>query len=101
MNLLPGIQQIVGDGDIALVSSVAGTPVRVFSVEVISGGTASTVLLFNGVAIVTANRYGQVDGIANKSVVINYAGGKLFPNGCFVQTDANSAYVTISYSTEL
>ena len=100
MNLLPGTKQIVGDGDIALATSVAGTPVRVFNIEVISGGTASTVILHNGVAIVTSDNYGQVDGIANKSVVINYAGGKLFPNGCFVQTDANSAFVTVTYSAE-
>ena len=100
MNLLPGTQQIVGDGDIALVTSTAGTPVRVYSIEVISGGTASTVILHNGVAIVANDNYAQVDGIANKSVVINYAGGKRFPNGCFVQTDANSAFVTVCYTGE-
>lgn len=100
MNLLPGTQQIVGDGDIALVTTVAGKPVRLFSIEVISGGTASTVILHNGVAIVASDNYGQVDGIANKSVVINYAGGKRFPAGCFVQTDANSAFVVCTYTEE-
>jgi hypothetical protein len=100
MNLVPGTQRIVGDTDTALTTSVAGTAVRVFSIEVISGGTASTVILHNGVAIVAGDVYGQVDGIASKSVVINYAGGKTFPNGCFIQTDANTTYVTAIYTGE-
>ena len=41
MNLLPGTQQIVGDGDIAIGTS--GIPIRVFSIEAISGGTASAI----------------------------------------------------------
>ena len=99
MNLLPGTQRIVGDGDIAIGTS--GHPIRVFNIEVISGGTASTVILHSGTAIVAGDNYGQVDGVANKSVVINYAGGKLFPSGCFLQTDANSAFVTVTYTEEL
>jgi len=98
MNLLPGTQQIVGDGDIAIGTS--GHPIRIFSVEAISGGTATTLLLFNDTAIVAGSRYAQVDGIANKSVVINYAGGKRFPAGCFLQTDANSAYTTVVFTEE-
>ena len=99
MNLLPGTQQYVGDADLAVGTS--GHPIRIFSVECISGGTASTLLLFNGTAIVAGNRFAQVDGIANQSVLVNYAGGKLFPAGCFLQTDANSAYVTVVYTEEL
>ena len=98
MNLLPGTQQIVGDGDIAIGTS--GKPVRIFSVELISGGTASTVILHNGVAIVSNDNYGQVDGIASQSVIVNYAGGKRFPAGCFLQTDANTAFVTVVYTEE-
>ena len=98
MNLLPGTQQIVGDGDIAIGQS--GKPVRVFSIELISGATASTVLTFNGIAIVAANQYGQVDGLASKSVVINYAGGRRFPAGCFLQTDANSAFTIVTFTQE-
>jgi hypothetical protein len=100
MNLLPGTQQkVADDADIAI--GVAGKPTRIFNVEVISGGTASTVLLHNGTAIVTSDVYGQVDGIANKSVVINYAGGRLFPAGCFCQTDANTAYTIVTFTQEL
>jgi hypothetical protein len=99
MNLLPGTQQIVGDGDIAIGGS--GKPVRIFSIEVISGGTASTVLLFNGTSIVAGNQFGQIDGTASKSALVNYAGGKLFSSGCFLQTDANSAFTTVVYTMEL
>lgn len=98
MNFLPGTQQIVDDTDSTV--GVSGKPVRVYSIELISGGTASTIKLFNSTAISAAAQYAQVDGIANKSVVINYAGGKLFPNGCFCQTDANTTFVTIILSTE-
>jgi len=98
MNLLPGTQQIVGDGDIAI--GVAGKPVRIFNIELVSGGTASTVILHNGSAIVANDNYGQVDGVISKSVVINYEGGKRFPAGCFLQTDANSAFTTVTFTQE-
>jgi hypothetical protein len=98
MNLLPGTQQYVGDNELAVGTS--GKPIRVFSVELISGATASTIQLFNGTTDTAANLYAQVDGIANQSVVINYAGGKRFPNGCFLDTDTNTAYATVVYTEE-
>lgn len=97
MNLLPGTQYIEGNGDIAI--GTAGKPIRIFSVEGISGGTATTLKLFNGTDT-SGQQYAQLDGIANESIIINYAGGKRFPAGCFLQTDANSAYTTVVYTEE-
>ncbi len=98
MNLLPGTQQYVGDAD--AVVGVSGKPKRIFSVEVISSSSAATVKLFNGTDNTAGNQYAQVDGIANQSVIINYAGGKRFPAGCFVDTGANNAYSTVVYTEE-
>jgi hypothetical protein len=98
MNLMPGTQQFVGNNPLAVGRS--GLPVRVFSVEVISGGTASTVILYNSTTNASNTNYSQVDGTASQSVIKNYNGGKLFPNGCYLLTDANSAFVTVTFTTE-
>ena len=99
MNLCPGTQQFAGNNPLAV--GVAGTPIRVYSVEVISGATATTIKLFNGIDTTASTQYGQVDGIASQSVLVNYAGGKRFPSGCYVGTDANNAYTTVTFSTEV
>jgi hypothetical protein len=98
MNLLPGVQRYVGDADLAL--GIAGKPVRIFSIECISTGTAATLKLFNGTDNTAGNQYGQVDGTISKSVVVNYEGGKLFPNGCFIDTGANNAFTMVTFTHE-
>ena len=98
MNILPGTQQYIGDSDLAVGQS--GKPVRIFSIEVISGAGAATVKLFNGTDNTAATQYGQVDGTANKSVVVNYFEGKRFPLGCFIDTGANPTYITVSFTQE-
>jgi hypothetical protein len=98
MQLLPATQQYVNDADLAVGTSGATT--RIFSIELISKSTASTVKVFKGTSIVAGNQYSQVDGIANQSVIVNYAGGKKFIGGCFLQTDANTAFVTVTYTEE-
>ena len=98
MNLLPGTQQYAGDSDLAV--GVAGKPTRVYSVEVISGGTAALVQLFNGTDNTAGNKYAQIDGTISKSAMVNFAGGKRFPNGCFIDTGANVTYMTVVFSQE-
>ena len=98
MNLLPGTQQFAGNNPLAV--GVSGQPVRVYSVELISGATASTVTLYNGTSAVVGNTYAQIDGTASKSTLINYAGGKRFPAGCYLGTDANTGYITVVYTME-
>ena len=98
MNLLPGTQQYVGDADLAVGTS--GKPIRVFSVECVSKAGAATVKLFNGTDNTAGNQYGQLDGVANQSVVVNYSGGKRFPNGCFIDTGANNNYMSVVFTEE-
>ena len=93
-----GTQQYAGNNPLAV--GRAGIPVRIYSVELISGGSASTVKLFNGTDNTAGTQYGQVDGVASKSVVVNYEFGKRFPAGCYLGTDANTGYVSVSYSQE-
>ena len=98
MNLIPGTQQYVGDADLAV--GVSGKPTRIYSIEVISSAGAATVKLFNGTDNTAGNQYGQVDGTASKSVVVNYAEGKRFPAGCFIDTGANPTYITVVFTQE-
>lgn len=96
MNLVPGITRLTADGAVG----TSGRAIRVFSIELISGATASTTSFKNGTST-AGTAYAQVDGLANSSVVVNYAGGKLFPSGCYMDTDANISYCTVVYSEEL
>ena len=95
MNLVPGSTRLTADG---LVGS-SGNPIRVFSIHLISGATASTTTFNNG-TLVGDTAYAQVDGIASKSVTLNFAGGLRFPAGCYMNTDANISYCVITYTEE-
>jgi hypothetical protein len=99
MILLPGTVQIVGDVDTTIGKS--GTPIRVYSIEVIGAGSATTVKLYNSTTTTANTNYAQVDADAASSTVQNYSGGKLFPNGCYCQTDANTAFITICYTQDV
>ncbi len=100
MNLVPGVQRITASGSIGPTGTVnVPRPIRLFSVSLISGGTASTLTLRDGLsASGTANE--QVDGNASQSVTKNYAGGLRFPNGLFASVDTNISYATFSFSEE-
>ena len=94
---MPGTQAFTTT-DLAL--GVAGRPTRVFGVELLSGGTASTVILRNGTATGGTN-YIQLDGTINKATHWDSATGILFPGGCFVDVDANTASCVVSFTQEL
>ena len=96
MNLLPGTVLLTADG----VVGVSGKPVRVYSVHLISGSTASTCTLENGTTA-SGTIYAQIDGIASQGVTINFAGGLCFPDGCFLDADANISSCVIVCSVEL
>ncbi len=94
MNLLPGQQKVTGDSIIG----PSGMPIRVFCVELVSGGTLSTCILKNGTTSSGA-AWAQIDGIASSSVTKNYGGGLLFPAGCFFDADANISYANVIFTT--
>ena len=98
MNLVYGTQVFVGNNPLAI--GTAGKPIRVFSVELISDGTASAVILYNGTAATAGNTYAQVNGTASKSAINNYLVGKRFPNGCYLGTDAHTVFATVVFTEE-
>lgn len=77
----------------------AGSPIRVFSVNLVSGGTAGVLVLRNGT---TASDpvYFQVTGTVSVGVVFDIQDGMFFPDGCFYDHDANFSHVAITYSVE-
>ena len=82
--------------------SVLGAPnvsCRVFSVTLLSGGTAGTLVLRNG-QDASGTIYVQQTGIPNESAVQNWEQGLYFPDGCFYDHDANNAGVTIEFRNE-
>ena len=95
MNLVPGVQRVTAD----IAVGTSGKPIRVFSVHLISGATASTLLLKNGTGT-GDTAYAQVDGIASAGSTLNFNGGLRFPNGCYADVDANISYATICYTEE-
>jgi hypothetical protein len=98
MNLLIETQQFAGNNPLAV--GRAGLPIRIFHIDAVSAGTATKIILYNGTSAVAGNTYAQVDGTANKSVANDYLVGKRFPNGCFVSTDGNTAFVGVTFTEE-
>lgn len=96
MNLVPGVKAI-STTDSAV--GVSGMPVRVFSVSMISDGTAGTLKLRNGTAA-TDTIYLQIDGTASKCATFDSAAGVLFPSGCFMDADTHTVSGLIAFTME-
>lgn len=76
----------------------AGDACRVYSINIISGGTAAVVSLRNG-STVGGTIYITETGTISTGKTFDYgAYGFLFPSGCFVDVDANTTSVLVSYS---
>lgn len=90
-----GTQNVTAD---ALVGK-AGLPTRVFAIHVISG-TASVVALRNGQSV-SGTVWIQETGTANTGKTFTYGEyGALFPNGCFVDVDANIVSCQVVFAQE-
>ena len=94
MTIYPGSTRLTGDG----VVGISGKPTRVFFIHLISGATGSTTTLENGTSA-SGTIYAQIDGVASSGVTVNFAGGLLFPDGCFMDTDANISSAVIGYTS--
>jgi len=95
MNLLPGRQRVTGD--VLIGSGRRG--VRIYSVHLISGGSASTCYLRNGTAV-TDDIDIEIDGVANTGVTLNFAGGVVLPKGCYFDADANITSAIVTFTEE-
>ncbi len=94
---MPGTVSITNQTNAAVLTS--GKPVRVFSVFLLSDGTASTVSLYNGTAA-SGTAFIQIDGVISKGATLDFANGILFPNGCFASVDSHTVSLTIACQTE-
>ena len=95
MNLVIGDVRLTADGLVG----TSGKPIRVYWIHLVSGATLSTTTLNNGTGA-DDTAYVQVDGVANQGVLLNFAGGCRFPDGCYMNTDANIEYALIGYTEE-
>ena len=95
MNLLIGNTRLTADGLVG----TSGKPIRIYWIHLVSGGSASTTTLKNGTGT-GGTAFLQVDGIASSAVNVSFAGGVRFPDGCYMDTDANISYCTIGYTEE-
>lgn len=86
-----GYQQITGD------AQIGSGPVAIYGINLISGGSASTLALKNGTSS-SGTLVIQEKGTASQGVSFAYGGkGIVFPGGCFADADANISSATIWY----
>ncbi len=93
----PGTVSITNQTDAAILRS--GQPVRVFDIQAISDGTATTVKLYNGTSA-SGTQYLQIDGVVSKAATFNSSQGVLFPGGCFADVDSHTVALTIVCALE-
>lgn len=76
----------------------SGAPIRVVSVQITSGGTASVVTLKNGTSS-SGTVYYQGTGTINQTTTpANFpAGGLYFPGGCFISWDGNGSGANVQF----
>lgn len=88
--------QLVTTTSIALGGS--GKPIRVYNINLISGATASVIILRSGTSG-AGTAWIQETGTISTGKTFDYGfHGHYFPSGCFVSVDANIVSAEISYS---
>ena len=78
----------------------AGKPVRVYSATWLSDGTARNLVLSSGAATGGAI-YVTAAGSVSTSQTLNFEGGLLFPEGCFIDFTASTVSVVVEYVVEV
>lgn len=97
---MPGSVLKVADG----VVGTSGKPVRVFNINILSGGTAGQVKLYNGIAATGTLYIHEVCPTVSSGNGFDYGKeGFLFPSGCFYEevVDANVTSTLISFKVEV
>lgn len=93
-----GSQAIVAATDAAIGPS--GKPIRVFSLNFLSGGTAGVLILRNGTSA-SDTVFVTENGVISSGKTVEYGQtGILFPAGCFMDVDANVAGGVVSFARE-
>lgn len=91
-----GATSLTADGSLG----TAGKPIRLFAVNMLSGGTAGILVLRNGTVVGDAI-WVQETGVINTGKTVEYGPhGILFPRGCWYDDDSNFTAVTFQYAEE-
>lgn len=78
----------------------SGKPIRLFAVNMLSGGTAGQLVLRNGTAD-SDDIWVREVGTVNTGKTVSYGeNGILFPAGCFYDDDSNFTWVTFQFAVE-
>ncbi len=80
--------------DTAVLSS--GRPVIIYSINIVSGGSAGKVILRNGTSTSGTALLHEV-GVASAGKTHTYPSGIVFSSGCFLDVDANVSQTTVSF----
>lgn len=90
-----GTQVITADG---VVNSTAKA-VRIFSIHILSGAGGGGVVSLRSGSTVSGTIWVTESGTASTGKTFSYGTqGILFPSGCFVDVDANTTSVTLTYN---
>ena len=76
----------------------SGVPTRIFSIHIISGGTAAIVSLRDGISASATAWITETGTISTGKTFAYGTYGALFPDGCFVDVDSNTTSVLVSWS---
>lgn len=80
------------------VLGTASKPVRVFSITVISDGTAGVTTVRDGTTSSGA-AYDIIGGVISQGKTVLYGeAGRLFPDGCYIDADAHSIGVIVDWN---
>lgn len=93
-----GTQLVTSDG----VVGVSGSPVRIFSIHILSsGGGAAVVSLRSGTAVSGTIRITETGTVSTGKTFTYGEYGYLFEAGCYCDVDANTTSVAVQYEQEL
>lgn len=85
-------------GSSGAVVGESGAPIRVVSVQITSGGTASVVTLKNGTSSGGTVYWQGTGTISQTATPANFpAGGLYFPGGCFISWDGNGSGANVQF----
>lgn len=80
------------------VIGTSGSPVCIYSMNLVSGGGGAGVVALRSGATVAGTVVIQENGVTSQGKTISYGEhGVVFPSGCFCDIDANVSFVTILY----
>jgi hypothetical protein len=91
--------QVIASGTDAAIGP-SGKPIRVFSVNFLSDGTAGVLILRNGTSA-SDTVYVTENGVISSGKTISYGqAGILFPAGCFMDVDSHVTGGVVSFARE-